>query len=443
MELMSRVRATSAEREEPRQNPEAKPRVAVISLHTSPLDQPGTGDSGGMNVYIMAVAERLAEQGVAVDIYTRRDDASAPGVEEIAPGGRLIQVHAGPAEPIPKEDLPGHLPEFLDGVLRRAASEQEAHPHRHSPYDVVHSHYWLSGWIGGNAKQIWGAPHVTSFHTLGKVKNGSLGDGDRPEPSVRLAGEERVVQVADRILAPTPEEAAHLVSLYGADPDRIRIVPPGVDRGVFAPRAKEGARARLHLSNDRLLLFVGRLQPLKGPDVAVRALAAAVDRDPESTRDCVLGVVGGPAGRGETVDEVARLMALASEVGVGDRVVFFPPQPHERLADFYAVAEAVLVPSRSESFGLVALEAQACGTPVIAARAGGLRYVVKDGETGFLVDGHDPARYAERILALLRNPALASKLSHAAVEHAEGYSWDATASEIGGVYRELLGRRAG
>jgi D-inositol-3-phosphate glycosyltransferase len=211
---------------------------------------------------------------------------------------------------------------------------------------------------------------------------------------------------------------------------------------MFVPRPKEQARARLHLSNDRLLLFVGRLQPFKGPDVAIRALAHAVAVAPERTHDWILGVVGGPSGQPSAVDEVASLMELAARSGVGDRVVFFPPQPHERLADFYSAAEVVLVPSRSESFGLVALEAQACGVPVIAAAAGGLRYVVRDGETGFLVQGHDPARYAERMLTVLGDPQLAARLSRAATAHAGQFSWDTTATEVGEVYRELLGPRS-
>jgi D-inositol-3-phosphate glycosyltransferase len=414
-------------------------RVAVISLHTSPRDQPGTGDSGGMNVYVVEVARRLAEQGIAVDIFTRCHSQGGPEVEEIAPGTRLVQVQAGPCEPVAKEDLPALLPQFLGGVLQKAAAEDPS-PHRHSPYDVVHSHYWLSGWVGNRAKEIWGAPLVASFHTLGKVKNAVLPTGDRPEPPVRLSGEEHVVQGADRILAPTRLDAAHLVDLYGADPGRIRVIPPGVDRTVFCPRPKAKARSRLHLSNARLLLFVGRLQPFKGPDVAIRALAEAVARAPELTRDVILGVVGGSTGHGSDPDEVTRLMELAAAIGIAGHVVFFPPQPHERLADFYSAAEAVLVPSRSESFGLVALEAESCGTPVIAASTGGLRSVVVEGQTGFLVHGHDPKDYADRILRLLADRELARRFGHAATRHAARFSWEATAAEVRHVYQELLAR---
>jgi D-inositol-3-phosphate glycosyltransferase len=414
--------------------PDLERRVAMVSVHTSPLDQPGTGDSGGMNVYIREVAERLADQGVAVDVFTRCAGRGVPTVEEVVPGSRVIQVHAGPCSPVPKEDLPRLVPEFLSGILE----------HRHHEgvgYDVVHSHYWLSGWVGRSAKEIWGVPLVASFHTLGKVKNHSLATGEGPEPAARLAGEERVVERADRILAPTPAEAAHLVGLYGADPGRIRIVPGGVDHQTFFPRSRQEAKRRLHLAGVRLVLFVGRLQAHKGPDVAVRALAEAVARDPATMSDVVLAVVGGPSGGSDRSTEVARLMDLASAAGVGDRVMFFPPQPQGRLADFYSAAEAVLVPSRSESFGLVSLEAQACGTPVVAAETGGLRYVVRHGETGFLVPGYDPADYAARVLELLSHPRRARLMGDAAAVHALRFSWDVTTGEVLAVYRELMGAR--
>jgi D-inositol-3-phosphate glycosyltransferase len=416
-------------------------RVAVVSLHTSPLDQPGTGDSGGMNVYIRAAADSLAARGVGVDVFTRCQGKGRADVEELPSGSRIIQVKAGPCAPVPKEELPKFLPEFLDGVLRR----QEAESWR---YDLVHSHYWLSGWVGRSTKEIWGIPLVASFHTLGKVKNASLAPGERPESAARLAGEEAVIGDADRIMAATPAEAAQLVGLYTADPGRISLVPPGVDHQLFFPRPKDEAKARLHLAGVRLLLFVGRLQAHKGPDIAIRALAESVARDPEGTGDVVLAVVGGPSGAGHGID-VGRLMELAAVLGVGERVMFFPPQPQSRLADFYAAAETVLVPSRSESFGLVALEAQACGTPPVAAAVGGLRYVVADGVTGFLVEGHDPGDHAERVLELLRDPRKAARMGRAALAMSLRFSWESTAEEILSVYREVLegriatGRRAG
>ncbi len=410
-------------------------RVAVISVHTSPSEQPGTGDAGGMNVYILSVARLLAEQGIAVDVFTRSRSADSPDVELLAPGSRLIRVPAGPRRPVKKDDLPHLLPTFLGGVLAHAAGDH--HHGGHSPYDVVHSHYWLSGWVGTHAKEIWGAPHVASFHTLGKVKNSAMAAGDGAEPPVRLRGEQRVVRRADRILAPTTTEAGHLVDLYGADPSQIRIVAPGVDRRIFAPMPKDEARARLNLRDRRLLLFVGRLQPHKGPDVAIRAFAEAVWADPRVTDGVVLWLVGGPSGE-KSAGAIKRLEALASALGVANRISILGPQPHSSLATYYSAAEALLVPSRSESFGLAALEAEACGTPVIATASTGLRHLVIDGETGFLVDGWEPEGYSERILALLADRQLARRMGEAAPRHAGRFSWDSTVRGLRGVYRELL-----
>ena len=409
------------------------PRVAVVSLHTSPLDQPGSGDSGGMNVFIRAAAERLSSAGVDVDVFTRSRDDHGPRVQDLGGRSRIINVPAGPGSPVPKEALPRFLPEFLGGVLRIARSEG-------ADYDLVHTHYWLSGWVGRSAREIWGVPLVASFHTLGKVKNYSLSRGERPEPPTRLSGEERVIAEADRLVAATPVEASQLVGLYRAEPGRIRVVPPGVDHELFFPRDRERAKARLHLADVRLLLFVGRLQAHKGPDVAVRALAEAIARDPAGTRDVVLAIVGGPSGADHGA-EVARLMDLASALGVGERVILFPPQPQMRLADFYAASETVLVPSRSESFGLVALEAQASGTPVVASAVGGLRYVVEDGVTGHLVEGHDPGDHAERVLSILGDATARRRMGEAGVVRSLRFSWDATADGMLSVYRELLNAR--
>lgn len=387
-----------------------------------------------MNVLIREAARRLSSNGLAVDVFTRSRSEPRPRVQEIGGSARLISLPAGPPVPVPKGELPRFLPEFLGGVLRHARAEGTS-------YDLVHTHYWLSGWVGRSAREIWGVPLVASFHTLGKVKNYSLSRGETPEPSERLAGEERVIVEADRLVAATPAEAAQLVGLYGAPPGRIRVVPPGVDHELFFPRERDRAKARLHLADVRLLLFVGRLQAHKGPDLAVRALAEALARDPAGTEDVVLAIVGGPSGADHGA-EVARLMDLASALGVGERVMLFPPQSQSRLADFYSAAEAVHVPSRSESFGLVALEAQACGTPVVAAAVGGLRYVVEDGVTGSLVEGHDPADHAERLLAIVRDGAARRRMGEAAVARSLRFSWDATATAMVSVYRELLDPRA-
>ncbi len=407
------------------------PRVAVLSVHTSPMDQPGSGDSGGMNVYIRAVADRLARDGVEVDLFTRCRGGADHETKHPSSGVSVVSVKAGPCAPIPKSDIPRYLPEFLGGVLRHARTEGRS-------YDVVHSHYWLSGWVGRAMRDLWQTPLVASFHTLGKVKNYSLAPHEAPEPPARLHGEQRVIAAADRILAATPAEAGQLVGLYRAQPSRIQLVPPGVDRAIFTPRSRQEARERLHLTGLRLALFVGRLQAHKGPDVAVRTLAEAVVLDPAASEHLQLAIVGGPSGDGA---EVARLMELAVALGVADRVMLFPPQPQERLADFYAAADAVLVPSRSESFGLVALEAEACGTPVVAAAVGGLRSVVEDGRTGFLVEGHDPADHAEQLLRVIREPALQSSFGAEGARRALRFTWEATTEAVRGVYEELA--RAG
>ena len=403
----------------------------MLSLHTSPSDQPGTGNSGGMNVYVREVADRLAAQGVQVDVFTRCNGRGGPAVTEVAEGNRLIQIHAGPCSPVPKDDLPWLLPAFLAGVLDLQVDGG-------APYDVVHSHYWLSGWVGESAKEIWGVPLVASFHTLGEVKNRSAPAGELTEPEARVFGERRVVQRADLIIAPTPAEASNLVGLYGADPLRIRVVPGGVDHRVFFPRDRREARRRLHLSEGRLALFVGRLEPHKRPDLAIQAVAEACARDPWATRDLVLVVVGGPSGHDGISDEMTPLRDLATASGVIDRVVFVPPQPQDRLADFYSAADVVLVPSRSESFGLVALEAQACGTPVIGTATGGLPYVVRDGVTGFLIEGRDPASYADRLLDLLSDPQRAGRMGMEGVAQALRFSWDATTADVLFAYREAL-----
>jgi D-inositol-3-phosphate glycosyltransferase len=404
------------------------PRVAVLSVHTSPIDQPGIGDSGGMNVSIRAVAERLAVRGFEVDLFTRCRGGDDHETKVLQPGIRVVSIKAGPCAVVPKADLPRFLPEFLGGVIRSAHADGRG-------YDIVHSHYWLSGWVGRAAKEAWDAPLITSFHTLGKVKNYSLARGEVPEPAVRLIGEERVIAESDRILAPTPLEAGQLVGLYRADPDAIRIVPPGVDHSIFTPRSRACARERLHLTGLRLALYVGRIQPHKGPDVAVRTLAEAVTRDPQVAADLQLAIVGGPSG-GDA--EVARLMELARALGVADRLILFPPQAQARLADFYAAADVVLMPSRSESFGLVALEAGALGTPVVAAAVGGLRTVVEDGATGFLVEGHDPVDHADRALRVLRDERLRTALGAEAAHRSLRFTWDVTTDAIAGVYRELV-----
>jgi len=401
-------------------------RVAVLSVHSSPLAPPGVGDSGGMNVTIRALAGELARAGIESDLYTRATSTDDPPVVELQPGVRLLHLPAGPPAPVPKQTLPRYLCAFLCALLR--AGE------RYGPYDVLHSHYWVSGWVARLARERWDSPMVHSFHTLGRVKNLSLADGDEPEPPTRLAGEERVAAAADCLLAPTPVEARQLVELYGAAPARVRVVPYGVDRTRFHPGDREAARAALGVTRPHVLAFVGRLQPLKAPDVAVLALAGLARQRPDL--DVELLVIGGASGNGN--GEPARLAKLAADAGVADRVRFLAAQPHDRLATVYQAADLVLMPSWSESFGLVALEAQACGTPVVAAGVGGLQHAVGDGTTGVLVASHQPEAWAGAVARLLSNPRRLAAMGAAAARFAGVHGWDRTAARLLGIYGDLV-----
>ncbi|MCO5968726.1 D-inositol-3-phosphate glycosyltransferase [Actinoallomurus sp. WRP6H-15] len=407
-------------------------RVATISVHTSPLEQPGTGDAGGMNVYIVEVAKRMAERGVEVDVFTRATSRTLPPVAELAPGVSVRHVAAGPLEELDKSELPGHLCAFTSDLLRTEAAHEPGH------YDLIHSHYWLSGQAGWAARQRWGVPLVHSMHTLAKVKNLCLATDDSPEPLGRVLGEQQVVDSADRLVANTAEEARQLISLYDADPEQVATVPPGADLSRFTPRG--GARRRLGLpQNAAVLLFVGRIQPLKAPDVVVRAAARMIEDDPGLRDRLIVAIVGGPSGSGRARPE--ELRHLAHRLGVADVVRFEPPCPQDALADWYRAADITVVPSHSESFGLVAVESQACGTPVVAAAVGGLRIAVRDGRSGVLIDGHDPADYARVLRGLLGAPGRLRAMSEAAVRHARAFGWDETADRLLEVYAEAVEAR--
>jgi D-inositol-3-phosphate glycosyltransferase len=399
----------------------------MLSVHTSPLDAPGGGDAGGMNVYIVETAKRLAQRGVAVEIFTRATSSEQPPVVELHPHVHVRHVTAGPFEGLAKGDLPAQLCAFAAGVLRA-----EVH-HEPGWYDVIHSHYWLSGQVGWLARERWGVPLVHSAHTLARVKNELLAEGDEPEPMARVIGEEQVVAEADRLLASTAEEADELVRLYGADPRKVRTVAPGVDLDGFRPGAARAARRRLGLRPDAVtLLFVGRIQPLKAPDVLLRAAARLRD-DPAFAGRLQVVVLGAPSGTG-----LARphyLESLRDELGLGGVVQFRPPVARDVLADYYRAADVTVVPSYNESFGLVALESQACGTPVVAAAVGGLTTAVADDVSGVLVDGHDPDQWAKVLADLLRTPAALDRLAAGTRPHAERFSWDRTADDLLVAYR--------
>jgi D-inositol-3-phosphate glycosyltransferase len=396
-------------------------RIATLSVHTSPLEQPGTGDAGGMNIYIVEVSKRLARLGVEVEIFTRATGSTLPPVVEMAPGVSVRHITAGPFEGLSKEDLPSQLCAFTNGVLRTEAAYPPGY------YDLVHSHYWMSGQVGWLARERWGVPLVHTAHTLAKVKNRSIAAGDRPEPKARVIGEEQVIAEADRLVANTRFEAQDLVTCYDADPTRLTVVQPGVDLERFRPGAVDRARFGLP-ERGHVVAFVGRIQPLKGPDVLIRAL-------PEMPGVTVV-ICGGPSGSG--LDRPTALMELAASLGVADSVRFLPPQTADDLAALYRAADLVAVPSHNESFGLVALEAQACGTPVVAAAVGGLVTAVRDGVSGVLVDGHDPAAWARVLAKLLAEPGRREELSIGAVRHAANFSWDRTAEGLLRVYREAV-----
>lgn len=406
-------------------------RVAMISLHTSPLDQPGTGDAGGMNVYVVEVARRLAARGVEVDIFTRATRSSLDRVVALTPGVRVHHVHAGPFEGLTKEQLPGQLCVFAREVLRAEA----AHPAGH--FDVVHSHYWLSGQVGALARDRWGVPLVHSMHTMAKVKNDALATGDSPEPMARVIGEEQVVVAADVLLANTDLEAKQLINLYDAEPARVEVVHPGVDTSVFRSMSadeRRAARRERNLDDDALvLLFAGRIQPLKAPDVLLRAVADLVARRPDVRSRLVVPVVGGPSGSG--VDRPATLVNLAAELRIDDVVRFVPPVPQRELAGWYAAATLVAVPSYNESFGLVAAEAQATGAPVVAAAVGGLTTVVRDGHSGLLVDTHDARDWSLALERVVSDPDLRDRLAAGALAQAEQFTWEATAAQTLAVYQ--------
>jgi D-inositol-3-phosphate glycosyltransferase len=406
-------------------------RIATITVHTSPLDQPGTGDAGGLNVYVVEVTKRLAALGVEVEIFTRAVSRDAPPVTELAPGVLVRHVIAGPFEELDKGDLHGELCHFTFGVLRTEAAYA---PGR---YDLVHAHYWLSGQVGAVAKERWGVPLVQSMHTLSKVKNAALAAGDTPEPQIRIRGETEVVAAADRLVANTSQEAQQLITLYDANPARVGTVNPGVDLSVFRPGPKEVSRRRLGLPPDAVvLLFAGRVQPLKAPDVLLHAAARMIKDDPGLAERLVIAFVGGPSGTGRADPD--QLTELAAALGIADRVRLEPPCPQPELADWYRAATVVVVPSHSESFGLVAVEAQACGTPVIAASVGGLRTAVQDGVSGILVEGHHPADYAAALRRLLGSPELRDQLARAAVGHASRFGWGSTVDRLLNVYRAAM-----
>ena len=410
-------------------------KLAVLSLHTSPLAQPGTGDGGGMNVYVRELSSALARAGVACDVFTRAASRDVPESVEVEPGLVVHHIEAGPRRPVEKSLLHLVVEEFADGVGRRLESLVAS---GEPPADALHANYWLSGVAGHRLKHRLGLPLVSTFHTLDRVKaEVSSDEVDLADPDRRARSEAEVIGCSDAVLASCSVEVDQLVELYGADRSRVEVIAPGVDHAFFSPGDRAQARRATGLSAEGpLLVFVGRIQPLKGVDVAVEVLA---ELDRLGVAGSQLVLVGGPSGPLGPA-EMERVMAAAEARGVAERISRVPPLPHELLSAYYRAADCCLVPSRSESFGLVALEAAACGTPVVASAVGGLTTLVEDGTTGFLVDQGRADAFAARVAQLWADPEAARAMGRAASRHARAYTWPIAAARLRRLYGQLTAR---
>ena len=410
-------------------------KIATLMVHTSPLDQAGVGDAGGMNVYVVETAKKMAQAGVSVDIFTRANKPNLPESVEIAEGVNVKHLVAGPFEGLSKEELPSQLGALTSAFL----NHQKQLPSNY--YSLLHSHYWISGQLGWMISEASSIPLIHTMHTTAKVKNLNLAAGEKPEPHTRAIGEEQVVQVATGLIANTDAEAASLVSLYEACPDRVFVVAPGVDLQTFSPGdGKAAARNRLNIAPDAIMLtFVGRVQPHKGPDVLLKAAAEMVMHTPHLRAKLAVVIIGGASG---SVNELEKIKSLARFLKIEDIAHFIEPASREVLPDWYRASDLVCVPSYSESFGLVALEAQACGTPVVATAIGGLRTAVSDGISGSLVDGHDPKAWSAVISRLIMEPQRRLLLGMNAVEHASHCGWEGTARKTLDVYDWALSKKA-
>lgn len=404
-------------------------RVAVIVYHSSPLADAGSGDAGGMTIFVKGLAEALARKGLRTDIFTRRD-SEGPRIVTLFEGVRVISIDAGPPGPVEKSEQPRFIDDFVAGIRAFTTATRMS-------YDLVHSHYWQSGLAARALSRAWNVPLVHSNHTLGKVKNRYLAPGEVPENDQRLAGEAEVIASSHVLAVSTDEEVEQLACLYGASHDRIKTVHPGVDHSLFTPELpRREARETLGLTDEATLLYVGRIQPLKGLELAIRSveeLSGAMERD------VVLLVVGGASGAGGAA-EVERLRELARTLGVEDRIRFLGRRPHSSLPALYRASDVVVVCSHTESFGLAALEAHACGVPVVGTAVGGLSHIVSDGATGYLVHRRDPSIFAGRLKTLLSDEALRTAFGTAAAERARAFDWERSAAEFLELYECLVAK---
>ncbi len=405
--------------------------VAYLSMHTSPLLQPGRGSAGGMNVYIHELARTMAGRGIDVVVFTRRTSPDQPEIVRPRSGYAVVYIDAGPAEELPVAALPELVPAFAEGVIQWTQRAGHA-------FDLVHSHYWLSGWAGVLCKEALGIPLANSFHTLGRIKDLNRRAGEPESSRLRTLTEEQVIANSDCVIASTPFEFDDLLDHYGADLERLCTSPPGVDHDVFRPGDADDARIWLGLGAQPIVLFVGRIQPLKGLDIAIEALSLLPESVHGAGAPAHLVVIGGPSGP-DGVAELERCRRLADSLGLSERIHFIAPQPHGTLAGFYRAANVLVMPSRSETFGLVAAEAQACGLPVVATAVGGLPYVVSDRTSGLLVHSFEPGDFAKALLQILDDPQLAAELSGGALDFSEQFSWDATADRLLELYHGITG----
>jgi D-inositol-3-phosphate glycosyltransferase len=409
--------------------------IAMLSYHTCPLATLGGKDTGGMNVYVRDLTRQLGSMGHHVDVFTRSQDEHVPHVlHDLGYGNRVVHVPAGPEVPLSRHELTDYLPDFVAGIQEFAASKG-------IHYDLIHSHYWMSGIAARQLKAAWGVPVVHMFHTLGEMKRRVARQPGEAEDDYRIQGEKEVLEVADRIIAATLAELAQLQWLYQTDIHKVVVIPPGVDLSRFYPIPPDEAREFIGVPPcERNLLFVGRIEPLKGIDILIQAIALMRANGDISQPNFCLTVIGGDPdlSPGTSSDELARLKAICDQNGLGDLVIFLGRRGQDTLPYYYSAAEAVVVPSHYESFGMVALEAMACGTPVVASEVGGLAFLVQDGVTGFTVPFDDPRALAERLSTLICDPALQRKLGEQAAAFAQGYGWDKIATRIVNVYNELL-----
>lgn len=403
--------------------------LAMLCVHTSPLAALGGSKTGGMNVYVRELARELGSRGIHVDIYTRRAAPDTPEIDtSIGQNVRVISVVGGPIAPLDPNEVYPHLQQFTAGVIAFAMLHN-------ARYDFMYSHYWLSGWVAYKLKEVWGTPFAQMFHTLGQMKNRISGQ-PIVMPDQRILGETKLMQCADQLIAATPAEHSQLLWLYRADRRKITIVPPGVDTTHFYPLPHTTAKNAVGLANDeRLLLFVGRIEPLKAVDTILLALSRLRNTNPKAFNKTRFAVIGGTASA-----EGARLMTMTQQLDLDKRVTFLGAKDHDALTQYYAAATAVIMPSDYESFGMVALEAMASGTPVIATKVGGLAYLVRDGETGFLVPARDPDALCERIEQLVTDDVLRDALGQNAAQVATDYAWPIIADRILEAFDSVLSK---